>query len=84
MVKKKTKAKSSSSGNQWQPEIKNLEHRIGELIQLCNTLREENRELRGKIQDVITERDELVEKNQLTVKSVESILASVKILEKQS
>ncbi|MBC8519024.1 MAG: TIGR02449 family protein [Gammaproteobacteria bacterium] len=84
MAKKKTTKKSSAGGSQWQPEIKNLEHRIGELISLCNTLREENGDLRGKIQDVITERDELVEKNQLTVKSVESILSSVKILEKQS
>ncbi len=84
MAKKKTTKKSSASGRQWQPEIKNLEHRIGELIGFCNTLREENRELRGKIQEIITERDELIEKNQMTIKSVESVLSSVRILEKQS
>ncbi len=68
----------------WKPEIKKLEKRINELAKLCSTLHGENRELRGKVQDLIAERDLLKEKNQHAVKSIQSVLSSVRILEKQS
>lgn len=68
----------------WEPEIQKLEHRIGELAGLCNTLREENRELRGKVQRVSDERDRLDKKNQVAIESVQSLLSSVKQLEGQS
>ncbi len=75
---------SSPSDNLWRNEVQQLEHRISELINLCDTLRDENRVLRGKIQQVSDERDQLLEKNQYAMKSVESILTSVQILEQQS
>jgi uncharacterized protein (TIGR02449 family) len=45
-------------------------------------LREENRGLRSKVQRVTSERDQLHEKNEYAIRSVESILASVRVLEK--
>ncbi len=74
----------SSSQPQWSKEIDLLQQRIGDLIQLCETLRGENRLLRGRLQQVEDQRDRLQEKNQDAVKSVESILATVQILEQQS
>lgn len=73
-----------SSDQTWRTEVQQLENRIQELIALCGTLREENRALRGKIQQITGERDQLREKNQYAMKSVESILASVQVLEKES
>ena len=66
----------------WRTEIQQLEHRIHELINLCGNLREENRGLRSKVQRVTSERDQLHEKNEYAIRSVESILASVRVLEK--
>ncbi len=75
---------SQSTEEAWRTEVQQLENRIHELIDLCNTLREENRGLRGKVQQITSERDQLREKNQYAMKSVESILASVQVLEKES
>ena len=82
-MSKKT-PKSQSSSVQWKPEAKKLDQRIDELIALCATMRDENRELRGKVQDVTTERDQLKKRNKMTVKKLQSVLSSVRILEKQS
>ena len=75
---------SQSTEEAWRTEVQQLENRIHELIDLCNTRREENRGLRGKVQQITSERDQLREKNQYAMKSVESILASVQVLEKES
>ncbi len=77
-------AEHKSPQTLWEPEIQKLEHRIGELAGLCNTLREENRELRGKVQQVAEERDQLNKKNRVAIESVQSLLSSVKQLEGQS
>jgi cell division protein ZapB len=75
---------SHSTEEAWRTEVQQLENRIHELISLCNTLREENRGLRGKVQQIGSERDLLREKTQYAAKSVESILATVQVLEKES
>lgn len=75
---------SLPSNDLWKSEVQQLETRVHELIQLCETLREENRGLRGKLQETRGERDQLLEKNQYAMRSVESILASVQVLEQQS
>lgn len=74
----------SSPNDAWRTEVQQLEHRIDELIHLCSTLRDENRNLRGKVQQLTQERDQLHEKNQYAMRSVESILSSVQQLEQQS
>ncbi len=79
-----SKTTQPSSDQAWRTEVQQLENRIQELIALCSTLRDENRGLRGKIQQISSERDQLKEKNQYALKSVESILASVQVLEKES
>lgn len=75
---------SPPSDETWRSEVQQLEHRIHELIELCSTLREENRGLRNQAQRLTQERDQLRDKNRYAIKSVESILASVQVLERES
>ncbi len=75
---------TDSVDDSWRKPIQQLENRIDELIELCTTLRNENRALRGRVQQLTGERDQLHEKNQYAMKSVESILASVQVLESES
>lgn len=62
-------------------ELRVLEHRIDELITLCNRLKEENRILRKKEQTLRTERVRLVERNEIATRRVESILSRLKSMD---
>lgn len=62
-------------------ELRVLEHRIDELITLCNRLKEENRILRNKEQTLRTERVRLVERNEIATRRVESILSRLKSMD---
>jgi cell division protein ZapB len=62
-------------------ELKVLEHRIDELVQLCSQLRDENRALRNKQSSLLMERAKLVEKNDLARTRVEGMLTRLKSLE---
>jgi cell division protein ZapB len=68
----------------WESDIEQLEQRINDLASLCNSLREENRGIRIRLQEATAERDQLREKNQFAVQSVESMLESVRVLERES
>lgn len=62
-------------------ELRVLEHRIDELISLCNCLQEENRLLRSKEHTLRTERVRLMERNEIATQRVESILSRLKSMD---
>lgn len=62
-------------------QLRGLEHRIDELITLCNRLKEENRILRNKEQTLRTERVRLMERNEIATRRVESILSRLKSMD---
>jgi len=62
-------------------EFSTLEDKIGELIDLCDTLGRENKALRVQQQTWTTERAKLIEKNELAKSRVESMITRLKSLE---
>lgn len=62
-------------------ELKVLEHRLDELIQLTQRLRDENRALRAKQSQLMLERAQLAEKNDLARSRVESMITRLKTME---
>lgn len=65
-------------------ELKVLEHRIDELVQLTSRLRDENRALRAKQSQLMLERAKLAEKNDLARTRVESMISRLKSMESSS
>ena len=63
-------------------EIKDLEAKIDELINLCDELEKHNLELRSDQQNWAQERARLVEKNELARTKVEAMIVKLKNLEK--
>ena len=64
-------------------DLKTLEFRVNELIQLCERLREENRSLRAQQAHLTAERATLIEKNEQARSQVEGILTRLKSLERE-
>lgn len=62
-------------------ELKSLEFRLDELIEIMNHLQEENRILRDHQENLVTERAQLIEKNELARTRVESIINRLKAME---
>ncbi len=58
-----------------------LEVRLEELIQLCDRLRDENQDLRQQHTTLTAERNELLEKNELSRARIEAMVARLKALE---
>ena len=58
--------------------IDGLEERLDELVRLCEQLKAENIRLRAKQASLLSERSELVDKNELARNRVESILSRLK------
>jgi len=61
--------------------LKALEAQIDVLIQTCQQLAEENRNLRAQQTTLISERDALLEKNALARSRIESMIAKLKAME---
>jgi len=61
--------------------LNELETRIDQLIRLCNQLSYENQRLRDAQQDLLSERDELLVKNNTARSKVENMLQRLKQLE---
>ena len=61
--------------------FKTLEDKVEELIQLCAEMKSENQVLRDKEHNWESERQELLEKNQLARTRLEKILQRLKTLE---
>lgn len=62
-------------------ELRNLEHRVGELIALCERLEDENRALRSKHASLMQERAQLIEKNETARTRVEAMILRLKTME---
>ena len=58
--------------------VDGLEERLDELVRLCEQLKAENIRLRAKQASLLSERSELVDKNELARNRVESILSRLK------
>lgn len=64
-----------------QSSLDTLENRLDELIHACEQLAEENRLLREQQAALVTERDELLEKNELSRTRIEAMITRMKVLE---
>lgn len=62
-------------------DIRNLELKVDELIQICEQLQHENKLLRHKQAALIAERAKLVEKTELARTQVESMITRLRIME---
>ncbi len=65
------------------PDLRTLERRIDELIQLADALSRENRALRAQQRNWLSERADLVEKNELAKRKIEAMIQRLKSLEQE-
>lgn len=61
--------------------LKPLESKIDELIAFCAHLQQENETLKGRESDLLKERTDLIEKNQIARQKVESIISRLKSMQ---
>ena len=62
-------------------DLKALEYRVDELIQLCHQLKGENQALRDQQGNLMSERASLVEKNELARSRIEAMIMRLKNME---
>lgn len=62
-------------------ELEKLEQRINELVALCKQLREENRSLQRKQEQMNNERAQLIQRNELVRARVEAMVTRLKSME---
>ena len=62
-------------------ELKKLETRVDDLLGTCSKLMNENKSLRHQQETLMSERAELIEKNELARTRVESMITRLKSLE---
>lgn len=62
-------------------DIDKLETQVDELIRTIARLKEENRNLRGKQQELMSERAELIEKTELARNRVEAMISRLRSIE---
>ena len=63
-------------------ELRNLEGRIDQLIEVCQRLQQENRSLRVQHQDLNTQHTQLMEKTRLARARIEAMIGRLKALER--
>lgn len=63
-------------------ELRNLEGRIDQLIEVCQRLQQENRSLRVQHQDLNTQHTRLMEKTRLARARIEAMIGRLKVLER--
>ena len=73
-----------TSMNRTEQLIKHLEHRVDELIELCDEYKRHNKSLRGREQQLADERANLMKKNDMARNKVESMIVRLKALEQDS
>jgi cell division protein ZapB len=61
--------------------LKELEHKIDELISLCKELNQENRALKAEIAGWRDERRDLMDKNELARSKVEAMIDRLRTME---
>lgn len=62
-------------------DLKRLESQVDQLIHTIERLSEENRNLRGKQQELMSERAELIEKTELARSRVEAMISRLRAIE---
>jgi cell division protein ZapB len=62
-------------------ELKRLERRLDELIAVCRQLKEENRSLRQRQENLMIERASLMQKNEQVRTRVEAMIGRLKAME---
>jgi cell division protein ZapB len=62
-------------------ELKRLEHRLEELVAVCRQLKEENRSLRQRQENLMLERASLMQKNEQVRTRVEAMIGRLKTME---
>lgn len=65
-------------------QLRSLERKIDELIELCDQLDRENRELKSDAQNWRAEREQLIEKTDTARAKVEAMIQRLRTLEKDS
>lgn len=65
-------------------QLRSLERKIDELIELCDQLDRENRELKADAQNWRAEREQLIEKTDTARAKVEAMIQRLRTLEKDS
>jgi cell division protein ZapB len=65
----------------YEQELKRLESRLDELLDVCARLREENRSLRTQQDSVLAERAQLLQRNEQARTRVESMISRLKGME---
>lgn len=64
-------------------QLKALENKIDDLIQLCSLLDRENKSLKTEAANWLQEREQLVEKTEVARSKVETMITRLKALEQQ-
>ncbi|MCW8908386.1 MAG: TIGR02449 family protein [Sedimenticola sp.] len=62
-------------------DLKRLESQVDQLIQTIDRLSDENRSLRGRQQELMAERAELIEKTELARSRVEAMISRLRAIE---
>lgn len=62
--------------------INKLEEQVGELLNLCQRLGDDNKELRAKLQSLSSERSSLIEQKEKVRVQVESMITRLRSMEK--
>ncbi len=62
-------------------DLRILESRVGELIRTCHQLKEENKSLRSRQDQLVAERAALIDKTELARNRVEAMIQRLKSLE---
>ena len=76
---------SDSGLNQsFEMELKRLEGRLDELVLICSQLKEENRSLKQKQDALISERANLLQKNEQVRARVEAMIGRLRAMEQSS
>ncbi len=65
-------------------ELKKLETRVDDLLQVCGRLASENKSLLQQQETLVIERASLIEKNQLARTRIEAMIARLKSMESHS
>ena len=67
----------------YEQDLKTLEFRVDELIQLCHQLKNENQALREQQSLLMSERAHLLEKNELARSRIEAMILRLKSMEQE-
>jgi cell division protein ZapB len=73
--------KSDSPNPMTELDLKKLEVRVEELIRACNLLKDENKSLRTRQENLVAERATLIEKTELARAKVEAMITRLKAME---